>query len=56
MFVKKLSLEFWKCIIVMFEFGLDFTHLASQWVFLCGTCLNSEPLDFASESVEVLHL
>ena len=28
---------------------------ASQWLFLCATCLDSEPLHFASKSVEVFH-
>ena len=55
LFVKKPSLEFWKCIIVMFQLGHDFTHLASQWLFLCVTCLDSEPLHFASKRVEFLH-
>ena len=33
----------------------DFTHLASQGLFLCGTFLASEPLHFASKSVESVH-
>ena len=33
----------------------DFTHLASQGLFLCGTFLDSEPLHFASKSVEFVH-
>ena len=53
--MKNLSLEFWKCIIVMFQLAHDFTHLACQWLFLCATCLDSEPLHFASKSVEFLH-
>ena len=35
--------------------GHDFTPLASQGLFLCGTCLDSEPLHFASKSVEFVH-
>ena len=42
-------------IIVMFHLINDFTNLASQWLFLCATCLDSEPLHFASKSVEFLH-
>ena len=53
--LKKLSLEFWKCIIVMFQLAHDFTHLAWQWLFLCATFLDSEPFHFASKSVEFLH-
>ena len=34
----------------------DFTHVASKWVFFCATCLDSEPLHFASKSVEFLHV
>ena len=49
------TLQPWKCIIVTFQLAHDFTHLASQWLFLCATCLNSEPLHFASKSVEFLH-
>ena len=33
----------------------DFTHLASQGLFLYGACLDSEPLNFASKSVEFVH-
>ena len=55
LFVKKLSSEFWECIIVMFQLGDDFTHLVSQWLFLCTTCLDSKPMHFASKSVEFLH-
>ena len=40
---------------VVFQLAHDFTHLASQWLFLCVTCLNSEPLHFALKSVEFLH-
>ena len=53
--LKKLGSEFWKCIIVMFQLGHDFTHLASQWLFLCVTLLDSEPLHLTSKSVEFLH-
>ena len=53
--MKNLSLEFWKCIIVMFQLAHDFTHLACQWLFLCATCLDSEPFHFASKSVAFLH-
>ena len=53
--LKKPSLEFWKCIIVMFQLAHDFTHLAWQWLFLCATYLDSEPFHFASKSVEFLH-
>ena len=53
--MKKLSLEFWKCIIVMFQLGHDFTHLAYQWLLLCARCLYSKPLHFASKSVEIFH-
>ena len=52
---KKLSLEFWKCIIVMFQLAHDFTSLASQWVFVCAACLDSQPLHFASKSLEIFH-
>ena len=38
-----------------FNLPHGFTHLASQWLFLCATCLDSEPLHFASKSVEILH-
>ena len=55
LFVKKLSLEFSKCIIVMLQLGHHFTHLAYQWLFLCATCLYSKPLHFASKSVEIFH-
>ena len=53
--MKKLSLEFWECILVMFQLGHDFTHLAFQWLFLCATFLDSEPLHFSSKSLEFLH-
>ena len=33
----------------------DFTHFCSQWLFLFATCLDSEPLHFASKSVGILH-
>ena len=33
----------------------DFTHLASQGLFLCGACLDSEPLHLSSKSVEFVH-
>ena len=55
LFVKKLSSELWKCIIVVFQLAHDFTHLASEWLFLCATCLDSEALHLASKSVEILH-
>ena len=55
LFVKKLSLEFWKCILVMFKLAHDFTHFASKSLCACATCLDSEPLHFASKSVEILH-
>ena len=35
LFVKKLSSEFWECIIVMFQLGYDFTQFASQ----CSFCV-----------------
>ena len=54
-FVKKLSSEFFKCIIVVCQLAHDFTHLASQWLFLCATFLDSERLHFASKSVEFYH-
>ena len=38
---------------VMFKLVHDFTHLASKWVSLCATCLESERLHFASKSVEI---
>ena len=53
--MKKLCLEFWKCIVVMFQLAHDFTPLASQWVFVCAVCLDSEPLHFASKSLEIFH-
>ena len=40
----------------MFQLAHDFTHLVSQWLFLCATSLESEPLNFASKSVETLTL
>ena len=39
----------------MFQLGDDFTHLVSQWLFLCTTFLDSKPMHFASKSVEFLH-
>ena len=54
-FVKELSSEFYKCIIVMFQLGRDFTHLTYQWLFVCASSLYSEPLHFASKSVEIFH-
>ena len=51
---KKLSLEFLKCIIVVFQLAIDFTRLTSQWLFLCATFLDSEPLHFASKSDQIL--
>ena len=53
--MKELSSEFYNCIIVMFQLGRDFTRLAYQWVFVYGTSLYSEPLHFASKSVEIFH-
>ena len=53
--MKKLSSEFYKFIIGMFQLGDDFTHLVSQWLFLCTTFLDSKPMHFASKSVEFLH-
>ena len=41
--------------LVMIQLVHDFTHLTSQCPFLCSTCLDSEPLHFASKSVEILH-
>ena len=32
-----------------------FYPLASQWLFLCSTFLDSEPLHFSSKSVEIFH-
>ena len=29
--------------------------ISFQWLFLCSTCLDSEPLHFALESVEFFH-
>ena len=40
----------------MFQFSHVFTYLASQWHFLYATCLDSEPLHFASKSVEISHV
>ena len=37
--MKKLILEFSKCIIVIFQLVHDFTHLASKWVFFVLTVL-----------------
>ena len=53
--MKKLSLELWKCIVGRFQLGHDFTHLASQRLFLCATFLDSEPSHFGSKSVEFWH-
>ena len=53
--MKKLSLEVWKCIIGMFHLAYDFAHLACKWLFVCATYIDSEPLDFASKSVEIFH-
>ena len=39
----------------MFQLGHDFTHLTCQWLFLFATCLDSEPMHFASKSVKFLH-
>ena len=39
----------------MFLLAHDFTHLASKWLFVCSTFLDSEPLYIASKSVEFLH-
>ena len=40
---------------VMFQLVHDFTsHLASQWLFPCATCLHSVALHFASKSVKIL--
>ena len=36
----------------MFHFAHDFTHVAFQLLFLCSTCLHSEPLHFVSKPVE----
>ena len=55
LFVNNLSLELWKCIIVMFQLAHDFTYFASQWLFLCASCLDSEDFHFALKSVEILH-
>ena len=55
LFVKKLRLEFEKSTIVMFQLCHGFTHLAYQWLFVCGTSLYSERLHFASKSVEYFH-
>ena len=41
--------------IVMFQLANYFTHLASEWLFLCAICVDSEPLHFPSKSVEILH-
>ena len=38
----------------MYQLAHDFTHLASQLLFLYGTCVDSEPLHFA-KLVEILH-
>ena len=48
--MKKLCLQFWKCIIVMFQLG----HDLALWVFLFATCLDSEAFAFSSKSVEIL--
>ena len=55
MFVKKLSLEFFKCIVVMFQLAHDFRHLASKWLSSCTSCLDPEPFHFASKSAEIFH-
>ena len=55
LFVKKLGSEFFQCIIVMFQLAHDFTHLASKWLSVCSTCLDSEPLDIVSKLVEFWH-
>ena len=39
---------------VCFSFSL-FYLFACQWLFLCATFLDSEPLHFASKCVELLH-
>ena len=39
----------------MFQLTHHFTHLAFKWLFLCAMCLDSEPLHFASKSVEFSH-
>ena len=33
----------------------DFTHFCSQWLFLCATFLDSEPLHFPLKSVEIFY-
>ena len=53
LFLKKLRLELWKCIIVMFQLNHYFTNLAIQQVFPFAICLDSEPLRFAFKSVEI---
>ena len=45
--VKKVSLDFWKRIMVMFKLVHDFTHLASKWVF--------RTFAFYIKRVEILH-
>ena len=40
LFGEKLSSEFFKCIIVIFQLADDFTHFASQWLFVCATFLD----------------
>ena len=35
--------------------GPLFSPFGFQWLFLCATCLDSEPLHFASKSAEILH-
>ena len=35
--------------------GPWFYPISCKWLFLCSTCLDSEPLHFASESVEFFH-
>ena len=40
-----------KCIIVVFQLA-TILPLAKQWLFLYATLLDSEPLHFASKSVE----
>ena len=39
----------------MFQVAHDFAHFPCQGLFVCATCLDSEPLHFASKSVEILH-
>ena len=39
----------------MFQLADDFTPLASEWLFLCAACLDSEALHFASKSLEIFY-